>query len=278
LVDPLDLDTRDRNEDAEKRLIAGCWSKQVNHLPMASGVAPPVPAHPNPHRNAYAGPRTHESTRPSANALPNAEELAARIEEAKNSAKLLTQFVQSTPPAELENNDLVKEFVDRCRTGSRLLQGYIHSTNPAPDEDTLLTLIETNDEISVALSQQQRAMLKARKVRGSSSPSSSNLGSPEPAAQSGAFASGAAGSVAAELPSTVMTGGRTSTVDAPAATPVATAAPTATGSTGRYEYRSEDFQVQNPFADDYAEDSDGRNRTHESQRDRVRFQPTEQER
>mgnify|MGYP001657771316 CR=1 FL=1 len=260
---------------------------------MASGVAaPPLPPHPNPYRNAYAGARAQASARPPANTLPNAEELAARVEEARNSAKLLTQFVQSTPPAELEDNDLVKEFVDRCRTGSRLIQGYIHSTNPAPDEDTLLTLIETNDEISVALSQQQRAMLKARKVRGSSSPSSSNVNSPEPPSQSQSqsqsFASGAAAPreqplpsvpVATELSSTDMTGGRTSnaTTAAPIAAP--TAAPTI-GNTGRYEYRSEDFQVQNPFADDYVtDDSDhGRNQTHQSQRDRVHFQPAEQER
>jgi hypothetical protein len=254
---------------------------------MASGVAaPPVPPHPNPYRNAYAGARAQTSARPPANTLPNAEELAARVEEARNSAKLLTQFVRSTPPAELEDNDLVKEFVDRCRAGSRLIQGYIHSTNPAPDEDTLLTLIETNDEISVALSQQQRAMLKARKVRGSSSPSSSNVNSPEPTSQSQSqgFASGAATPreqplppvpVATELPSTVMTGGRTSN----ATTAAPTAAPTI-GNTGRYEYRPEDFQVQNPFADDYVtDDSDhGRNQTHQSQRDRVHFQPAEQER
>jgi hypothetical protein len=247
---------------------------------MASGVAaPPLPPH--PYRNAYAG-GAQASARQPPNTLPNAEELAARVEEAKNSAKLLTQFVQSTPPAELEDNELVKEFVDRCRAASRLIQGYIHSTNPAPDEDTLLTLIETNDEISVALSQQQRAMLKARKIRGSSSPSSSNVNSPEPTSQSQSqvFASGAASPmeqplpaapVAAELPSSVTTGGRTSNAT--------TAAPT-TGTTGRYEYRSEDFQVQNPFADDYVtDDSDhGRNQTHQSQRDRVHFQPNEQER
>ncbi|KAJ5294907.1 hypothetical protein N7508_009728 [Penicillium antarcticum] len=284
----LDTLEQQRSWDEDLKLLLQMWTKEkskpqrglIDRFPMASGVAPPVPPHPNPHRNAYAGARAQDAARPPSNALPNAEELAARIEEAKNSAKLLSQFVQSTPAAELEDNDLVKEFVDRCRTGSRLIQGYIHSTNPAPDEDTLLTLIETNDEISVALSQQQRAMLKARKARGSSSPGSSNVNSPEPTSQPLPFASGAAAPreqplppvpVAAELPSTAMTGGRMSSATA---TPTATAAP---GNAGRYEYRSEDFQVQNPFADDYAEDSDGRNQ-HQSQRDRVHFQPAEQER
>lgn len=217
--------------------------------------------------------------------------MAARIEEARNSAKLLTQFIQSTSPSELEDNDLVKEFLDRCQTCARIIQGFIQANNPAPDEDTLLTLIETNDEISVAISRQQRAMLKARKIRGSSSPSSSNVNSPSPTAGSGANVPAApapapapsavdsAPSVVsdmsaplpppppqhtrpdhavAELPNTVMTGGRL---------------PSTTNS--RYEYNAEEFQVRNPFADDYATESD---RPQGSHTDRVRFQPAEQER
>jgi hypothetical protein len=253
---------------------------------MNSIIPPQVPPRAYPHQQ-----QPYSQARAPANTLPGPVELAARIEEARNSAKLLTQFVQSTPPAELEDNDLIKEFVDRCRTGSRIIQGYIHSTNPAPDEDTLLTLIETNDEISVAVSQQQRAMLKARKLRASSSPTSSNLNSPSPTPQ--AAASGAttffpppaapAGTstqsaespapVAAQLPSTAMTGGR----------PLGSHPVSGSTTTGRYEYNSEDFQVRNPFADDYAtNDSDPeRNRQQgnsQPQTDRVRFQPTEQER
>jgi len=232
----------------------------------------------------------YSQARAPANTLPNPVELAARVEEARNSAKLLTQFVQSTPPAELEDNELIKEFIDRCRTGSRCIQGYIHSTNPTPDEDTLLTLIETNDEISVALSQQQRAMLKARKIRGSSSPSSSNLNSPSPTsppvapttnfspppgppARTTTWSSESHAPAAAQLPSTAMTGGR-----APASNPAPGSA-----TTGRYEYNAEEFQVRNPFADDYAtNDSDQeRHRVQgnaQPHSDRVRLQPTEQER
>ena len=99
--------------------------------------------------------------------LPPPHELAGRIEEARTSGKLLLQVVQSTPPNEFVGNELIKEFVDRCQSASRSIQGYIHSDNPAPDEDTLLTLIETNDQLSVALSRHQRAMLQARKVAGS---------------------------------------------------------------------------------------------------------------
>ncbi len=102
--------------------------------------------------------------------LPPPDELAARIEEAKTTAKLLSQTVQSTPSAEIPNNDLIKEFADRASSASRSIQAYIHSTNPAPDEDTLLTLIETNDHLSIAMSKHQRALLQARRTLSNSPP------------------------------------------------------------------------------------------------------------
>lgn len=98
--------------------------------------------------------------------LPPPAELAQRVEEAKTSAKLLSQVVQSTPAAEVLNSELIKEFVDRCQSASRSIQGYIHSDNPPPDEDTLLTLIETNDQLATAISRHQRAMLQARRATG----------------------------------------------------------------------------------------------------------------
>ena len=51
------------------------------------------------------------------------------------------------------------------------MQSYIHSDSPAPDEDTLLTLIETNDQLATAMSKHQRAVLHARRVTGAISPS-----------------------------------------------------------------------------------------------------------
>ncbi|CAI7608331.1 unnamed protein product [Penicillium glandicola] len=285
----LDILEQQRAWDEDIKLLLQMWAKEktkasrglIDRFPMSSVVPPQVP--PRPHYQQ----QTRRSHAP-ANSLPDPVELVARIEEARNSAKLLTQFVQSTPPVELEENELIKEFVDRCTAGSRAIQGFIHSTNPAPDENTLLTLIETNDEISVALSQQQRAMLKARKIRGSSSPSSSNVNSPSPTSQ--VVASGATDSsppvapartstwspespapVAAQLPSPVMTGSR-----APAST-----SPPGPPPTGRYEYNSEDFQVRNPFGDDYAtNDSDQeRNRVHgdsQPHSDGLRSHPNEQ--
>jgi hypothetical protein len=114
--------------------------------------------------------------------LPPPIELAGRIEEARTSAKLLLQLVQSTPANELIGNELVKEFAERCTAAQRSVQGYIACDNPAPDDDTMLTLIETNEQLSLAASKHQRAVLQARRLHGPSpSPPISQTNSNVPA-------------------------------------------------------------------------------------------------
>lgn len=90
------------------------------------------------------------------------------------------QVVQSTPPQELLRNELVREFAERCQSAARSIQRYINADNPAPDEETLLTLIETNDMISAALSKHQRALLQARKISTQTPPNLSSRGTLAP--------------------------------------------------------------------------------------------------
>ncbi|KAG9187283.1 hypothetical protein G6011_05154 [Alternaria panax] len=124
--------------------------------------------------------------RSSSKTLPLPAELAGRIEEARTSAKLLLQLVQSTPANELLDNELVKEFADRCTAAQRSIHGYIACDNPAPDDDTMLTLIETNEQLSLAASKHQRAVLQARRFMGASpSPSIQNGSSMPPALPNG---------------------------------------------------------------------------------------------
>ncbi|KAL5334919.1 hypothetical protein BJX70DRAFT_402117 [Aspergillus crustosus] len=221
--------------------------------------------------------------------LPPPEELVSRISEAKTSAKLLTQFVQSTPVSDLPHNDLIGEFSGRCRRAARVIQNYIHATNPAPDEDTLLTLIETNDELSVALSKHQRAMYQARKALGQPTPPVDTgtqtyeqdefpiMGTqrpvpPPPVPQRSQTP------LPHEPPSPVSPeafthrSNTTRTVLSDIST-VSGSGPL--GPSGRYEYRSEDYQVQNPFADNYSipahadhsDRVDGREREREQERE-----------
>lgn len=125
----------------------------------------------NPHSQNYFS-RNHNSR-----SLPPPDELSSRIEEARTSAKLLGQVVQSTPPSELLQSELIKEFSDRCQSASRSIQKYMHC-EPGPDNDTMLTLIETNDQLSMAMSQHQRAVLQARKTLGLSAATPPNAGTP----------------------------------------------------------------------------------------------------
>ncbi len=105
--------------------------------------------------------RAHSNRR-----LPNPVELANRLEEARTSAKLLEQVVGCTPPAEILSNDLIKEFADRCLSASRSIQGYMTAENPPPDNDTMESLIDANEQLQQALNQHQRAILQAKKHLG----------------------------------------------------------------------------------------------------------------
>jgi GAT domain len=118
--------------------------------------APPF----DPHSQNYFS-RSHSSKK-----LPSPVELASRLEEARISAKLLEQVVINTPPQEILNNELIKEFADRCLSASRSIQAYMVSDNPAPDNDTMENLIDTNEQLQAALHQHQRGVLNARKQLG----------------------------------------------------------------------------------------------------------------
>lgn len=129
--------------------------------------------------------------------MPNPVELANRLEEARTSAKLLEQVVACTPPADVLDNDLIKEFSDRCLSASRSIQGYM-SSEPAPDNDTMESLIDTNEQLQRSLNQHQRAVLQAKKHLGINSSSAvSPISEPSPgpdrAGPGQPTASGAAG-------------------------------------------------------------------------------------
>jgi hypothetical protein len=124
-----------------------------------NGFQQPFPGH---ERSGGSGRRHRES------GLPSAAELASRVEEAKNTGKILLQLVQSTPVEELLGNELIKEFSERCLTAQKSMQTYINADNPAPDDDTMQTLIETNEQLSLATSRYQRALLAARRAMGAS--------------------------------------------------------------------------------------------------------------
>ncbi|EEH09751.1 conserved hypothetical protein [Histoplasma capsulatum G186AR] len=148
-----------KSHDTNVAPLVEMWKKEKLKFEKAMGVSagpwvqPLIPGQ----RDDYFA-RSHRSS-----GLPTPEELSARITEANISASLLLQFVQSTPTAEFYSNDLLKEFSARCQAAAKSIQGYMNATNPSPDEDTMLTLIETNDRLSAAFSKYQRAAVVARR-------------------------------------------------------------------------------------------------------------------
>ena len=151
---------------------------------MASDVFVPThdatDSHPSQYPRHQPGAPYQQHHSRAARGLPAPDELAARIEEAKTTARLLIQTVQSTPQSELVGNELVKEFAERSRSAHKSIQQYMNCDKPQPDEETMLTLIETNDQLNVAMSKHQRAMLQARKAMGLASPSPLPAGGQEP--------------------------------------------------------------------------------------------------
>lgn len=211
LRETLDSFETQKKEDENLKPMREMWANyksKMEKLGAVKGIhngtqnrtmsAPPFPGF-DPHQAQVRQQENYFARNHHVRGLPPPQELAGRIEEARTSAILLLQVVQSTPPNEFVGNELIKEFVDRCQSASRSIQGYIHSNNPAPDEDTLLTLIETNDQLSVALSRHQRAMLQARKVAGANpasippagmaNGSSGHVPPPNPAPAPGLFSS-----------------------------------------------------------------------------------------
>ncbi|PQE31467.1 GAT domain-containing protein [Rutstroemia sp. NJR-2017a WRK4] len=163
LIETLQSFSREKTEDETLAPLLEMWKKYQEKMVKAVGpVAPRTLNAPpfNPDSQNYFG-RNHHTRR-----LPPPAELSSRIEEARTSAKLLSQVVQSTPPSEILSHELIREFADRCQSASRSVQAYMVSENPAPDNDTMETLIETNEQLSNAMNQHQRAVLQARKILG----------------------------------------------------------------------------------------------------------------
>lgn len=170
LRESLDSMEREKAYDTNLNTLFGMWRKERGLMAVAAKqVGPRKLNAPGWNGQPISGGFSSGGSRSrSSKGLPPPIELAGRIEEARTSAKLLLQLVQSTPANELIGNELVKEFAERCTAAQRSIQGYIACDNPAPDDDTMLTLIETNEQLSLAASKHQRAILQARRLHGPS--------------------------------------------------------------------------------------------------------------
>ncbi|CAN8100068.1 unnamed protein product [Discula destructiva] len=186
LMETLDQFEHQKSWDEGLAGIIEMWKKEKDKAYKAYGGRGPPPPVPNAMMGA-PGPRpqgdshsqdyfarSHNNKR-----LPDPVELANRLEEARTSAGILTQLVASTPSTEVLDSDLIKEFADRCLSASRSIQGYMNAENPGPDNETMESLIDVNEELQQALNSQKRAMLSARKEHGDRSHNPSPQPPPE---------------------------------------------------------------------------------------------------
>jgi hypothetical protein len=167
LMETLDDMEHTKMDDQNLQGLVAMWKKEKEKalkdyegVPARAHTFPPFRPHApqlnNQSQNYFA--RNHRNTQ-----LPEPVELAGRLEEARTSAKLLEQVVMNTSPGEILDNELIREFADRCQSASRSIQGYMVCDNPAPDNETMESLIDTNEQLQTALNQHQRAVLSARK-------------------------------------------------------------------------------------------------------------------
>ncbi|KAI9690179.1 MAG: hypothetical protein M1822_009140 [Bathelium mastoideum] len=169
-LDRLEVDKAyDRNLEPvfsmwRKEKGAGASFAGSRPMPRTLNAPPFDPNGPPPLQTFSSGSSHYARNQGRQRGLPAPVELAGRIEEARTSAKLLQQLVQSTPPEEILSHELIKEFAERCQSAQRSIQGYINCDDPHPDHDTLQTLIETNELLSLATSKHQRAVLGARRA------------------------------------------------------------------------------------------------------------------
>ncbi|KAL1628396.1 hypothetical protein SLS54_001969 [Diplodia seriata] len=180
---------RDKAYDTNLNPLFHMWRKEYVHSNGSSASHGPrtlnaPPFDPNQGRPSGQGVGSDGGqTARRSRGLPSPSELAARVEEARTSAKLLIQLIQSTPPEELGGNDLVKEFGERCQQAQRSVQSYINTATEDPtqaDDETMLTLIETNEQLSLALTKHQRAYLAARRTNSSNNVTASSTPTPTP--------------------------------------------------------------------------------------------------
>jgi hypothetical protein len=207
------------------------------------------------------------------------------VSEARTSANLLIQLCQSTPAAEVKDNELMKEFSERCSGAARSIQEYMAVESPPPDEDTMLTLIETNEHLSVAVSKYQRAVLNGRRAVGATTNNSNgganinnnvnlngndngtatrNVGTNEsapfrPVAPAEPPRQASSPPFLEEIPSLAPLSSTEephfshSAFPEPSPAKPSTPPPAAQPAQRRFEYDADEFQVENPFADSAAD-------------------------
>ncbi len=98
--------------------------------------------------------------------LPKPAELRKRLDEARTTAGVLADVVNTSTPATLLKHDLADDLSSRCRRATSQMLEYLEAKNPTPDNSEMEALLGTHEMLQQTLHHYHRAVLEARKDLG----------------------------------------------------------------------------------------------------------------
>ncbi|ERS98232.1 hypothetical protein HMPREF1624_05015 [Sporothrix schenckii ATCC 58251] len=114
--------------------------------------------------NSRRGP--YERGHTSAATLPKPRELRKRLDEAKTTASVLADVVNTTTQDGLLRHDLADDLSARCRRATNQVLEYMNTHDPIPDNYEMAALLSTHEVLEQTLHHYHRAVLEARKSLG----------------------------------------------------------------------------------------------------------------
>ncbi|EPE04606.1 gat domain-containing protein [Ophiostoma piceae UAMH 11346] len=128
------------------------WQPQPQQMPMQQQPsAPPMMTRTE---------RRHGSSA----TLPKPRELRRRLDEAKTTAGVLADIVNTTTPSGLLKHDLADDLVARCRRAASQVLEYLDTKDPFPDNQEMAALLSTHEVLQQTLRHYYGAVLEARKA------------------------------------------------------------------------------------------------------------------
>ena len=128
------------------------WHQQPQQMPV-------------PMQQQSAPPTTRTERRHGSSAtLPKPRELRKRLDEAKTTAGVLADIVNTTTSSGLLKHDLADDLVSRCRRAAGQVLEYLDTKDPFPDNQEMAALLSTHEVLQQTLRHYYGAVLEARKA------------------------------------------------------------------------------------------------------------------
>ncbi|CAK7263708.1 hypothetical protein SEPCBS57363_000707 [Sporothrix epigloea] len=141
------------------------WSGQGQNIAHSNGQGHASPGgFSGPGYTSNRGP--YERGHSSSATLPKPSELRRRLREAKTTAGVLADVVNTTTPVALLKHDLAEDLSSRCRRATNQVLEYMNTRDPIPDNFEMADLLATHEVLEQSLHHYHRTVLEARKSLG----------------------------------------------------------------------------------------------------------------